>query len=355
MTDASPSSACAAAANEEVEAGSQPQQQQQEKEEGEQQQQHVDGARTLPTLGPDGWARYPSVTERYYSKHVMSNHQSLHQHSNGCARPTPPCTSSLASHCMLATGAHRASVLVLGRICVLGVAASHPMLQPPLRITGVAFRSHDSKNLMDTAVRGKKKAGAVFVTPRDMVCTVTVSDGSEVVLYACVRASVVEVNQRLIERPELLGSPEGYVAILMPKLEEKKTMIDACLEFDKQSPLDALSTNEKRRLEGKPVRTSKKKARHMAPCHDFQRTGSCRYGDRCRFAHGEQAAGVGPPAAATAVGSVAGGSNMVPEDDAPAAGEETTDMKDEPTAKGEPTATVEPAAGSAQSGPADGS
>jgi len=314
----------AGAANEEVEAGSQPQEQQQQKVEGDQQQQqHVDGARTLPTLGPDGWARYPSVTKRYYTTHMMSNHQSLHQHSNG--------------------------------ICVLGVAASHPMLQPPLRITGVAFRSHDSKNLMDTAVRGKKKAGAVFVTPRDMVCTVTVSDGSEVVLYACVRASVVEVNQRLIERPELLGSPEGYVAILMPKLEEKKTMVEACLEFDKQSPLDALSTNEKRRLEGKPVRSSKKKARHMAPCHDFQRTGSCRYGDRCRFAHGEQAASVGQPAAATAVGSVAGSSNMAPEDDAPAAGEETTDVKDELTAKEQPTATVEPAAGDVQSGPADGS
>jgi len=152
-----------------------------------------------------------------------------------------------------------------------------------LHVTSVAFRSHDSKNLMETAVRGKKKAGAVFVTPRDMVCTATVSDGSEVVLYACVRASVVEVNQRLIERPELLGTPEGYVAILMPKLEEKKSIGEACLEFDRQSPLDSLSTNAKRKLEGKAPRSSKQ--RRQSPCFEFERTGACKFGTKCRFAH----------------------------------------------------------------------
>jgi hypothetical protein len=46
-------------------------------------EQHVDGARSLPTIGPDGWARYPSVLQRYYTTHTTSNHQALHVHSNG--------------------------------------------------------------------------------------------------------------------------------------------------------------------------------------------------------------------------------------------------------------------------------
>ena len=38
-----------------------------------------------------------------------------------------------------------------------------PLLQPPLQITSIAYRSHDAKNLSQTMVYGKKKAGAVFV------------------------------------------------------------------------------------------------------------------------------------------------------------------------------------------------
>ena len=61
---------------------------------------------------------------------------------------------------------------------------------------------------METEVRGKKKAGAIFFLPRDMVCTVTLSDESTVTLYACIRGSVIEVNRRLLQNPELLGTPK---------------------------------------------------------------------------------------------------------------------------------------------------
>jgi hypothetical protein len=138
---------------------------------------HVGGNNSLPFI-VNGWAQWPSVINRYYTTHTTSNHQCLHVHSNG--------------------------------VCVLSIAPTHPMLQPPLRVTEIAYRTHDAKNLMQTSVRGKKKAGAVFVTPRDMVCTVTLSDGSSVTLFACVRANVIEINHRLIDRPELLGTPEGY-------------------------------------------------------------------------------------------------------------------------------------------------
>ena len=58
----------------------------------------------------------------------------------------------------------------------LAVSPSHPMLQSPLRVTGVHFRSHDSKDLTQTAVSGKKKRGAVFILPRDKILG---ADGEE--------------------------------------------------------------------------------------------------------------------------------------------------------------------------------
>ena len=173
---------------------------------------HADG-RILPDL-VNGWARHPSVLKRYYTTYTTSNHQCLHVHSNG--------------------------------VCVLAVAPTHPILQPPLRVTGIAYRTHDSKNLMQTAtaVHGKRKLGAVFILPRDMVCTATISDGSTVTFYGCVRGSVIEINQRLIDRPELLGTPEGYIAVLMPRKDEKKSIGEACEEFDREYACSFVPKNE---------------------------------------------------------------------------------------------------------------
>lgn len=206
--------------------------------------------------------------------HSTSNHQSLCVHSNG--------------------------------ICVLGVLASHPQLQPPLTATNVAFRSHDSKDLLNMAqTRGKKKKGAIFVSPRDMVSEIEVSDGSSFTVYGCVRASVIEVNKRLVERPELLGTPEGYLAVMMPKVAEKGSIGQACLDFDRDAPLSEASSNAKRKLDrpDQPVRSGgkKKKKKPTKPCHEFAHKGTCAWGDACRFAHGseadEPAAGKQPAAA----------------------------------------------------------
>ena len=102
------------------------------------------------------------------------------------------------------------------------------LLKGDVKVKSIAYRTHDSKNLMQTSVSGKKKAGAVFILPRDMVCTVTLSDESTVTLYGCIRASVIEINTRLLANPSLLGTPEGYIAILLPKMEERARLARRC-------------------------------------------------------------------------------------------------------------------------------
>ena len=189
---------------------------------------HVDGNNKSARLGSDGWAVYPSVLERYYETHILSNYQAVSVHSNGCGSPPTRCHV----HTHAARGLALIGNIAAPRLCVLGVAPTHPMLQPPNRVIAVKYRDHDSKNLAELDVSGKKKRGAHWVQPRDLICTVSLSDGSEVTLYACIRGSVIEANLRLVEQPSLLGTPDGFVAVLMPKIAEKKSVADACLEFD---------------------------------------------------------------------------------------------------------------------------
>ena len=55
-----------------------------------------------------------------------------------------------------------------------------------------------------------------------MVCAVTVDDGSSFTVYACVRGSVIEVNERLRAEPQLLGTAAGFIAVLAPKARREE-------------------------------------------------------------------------------------------------------------------------------------
>ena len=75
---------------------------------------------------------------------------------------------------------------------------------------------------------------------------------------------------------------------MMPKLQEKHEIGRACEEFD-HSVLSQPSGNEKRRQEGKQVRSNNSKNNkrqrddEARVCWDFVRRGSCKWGNRCRL------------------------------------------------------------------------
>ncbi|XP_060009338.1 protein Abitram isoform X2 [Lagenorhynchus albirostris] len=92
------------------------------------------------------------------------------------------------------------------RICVITLAGSHPVLQS-----------------------GK---GAQFLTELAPLCKIYCSDGEEYTISSCVRGRLMEVNENILHKPSILQekpSTEGYIAVVLPKFEESKSITEGLL------------------------------------------------------------------------------------------------------------------------------
>ena len=134
------------------------------------------------------------------------------------------------------------------RICIIGICPTHPAVRPstlrtnlsntaivtegssaseglnpspsppspsssPVKIVRVEF----SDFLKNATVSGKKKRGAIPVTPLSILATVHMSNGAKYPIRASIHAKVFELNTRLLTEPELLTSLPltlGYIAIV---------------------------------------------------------------------------------------------------------------------------------------------
>ena len=118
------------------------------------------------------------------------------------------------------------------------------LLQQPTRITGIEFRIEETKSTL--SVGGKRKKARMMqgngtkkrqkddvpgtVHPTDVIAVVTLSDGREVEVRACVSGTVIEINRRLVMNPVessdcddassslVVKDPllDGYFAVIMP-------------------------------------------------------------------------------------------------------------------------------------------
>lgn len=108
------------------------------------------------------------------------------------------------------------------KICVITVAPSHPLLGCK-QIVKVDFQVSTNVNRLDNKVSGKGKKGAQHLQPESLICEVISSDGSKYSLYSCIKGKLVEVNEELVTKPQLLlekPETEGYLAVVLPKLTE---------------------------------------------------------------------------------------------------------------------------------------
>lgn len=134
--------------------------------------------------------KYPSVVDRYFTRrHVQNeggNDVCLLVHSN--------------------------------QICVVTLAANHAALQKG--IAKVDFKVGNKLDRSTNKVAGKGKKGGQHVDVQSVLCLVECNDGSIYRVPAGIKAKLVEVNDRLVENPQLLATKtetEGYIAVLLLK------------------------------------------------------------------------------------------------------------------------------------------
>ncbi|GAB1608790.1 protein Abitram-like [Argonauta hians] len=159
---------------------------------------------------------HPSVVERYYTPKYCLN---VFQHKN-------------EDQCVL---------IHSNRVCIITVAPSHPLFTEKHSVTSVSFQVTSGLNRMDNKVSGKSKRGAQWLGVNAPLCKVTCEGGKMYTLVSCVRGQLLEVNEALVSRPQLiLDKPQsnGYIAIVLPRLDEHGQEVDRLLsEEDYQKVL----------------------------------------------------------------------------------------------------------------------
>lgn len=157
---------------------------------------------------------FPTVTERYFTPYYKMNVQSpgddicIRIHSN--------------------------------RICMLSLAPSHVILQGDKEIKKVDFKVSDKVDRSLNRVSGKGKHGAQPLQANSNICTVSCSDGHTCVIKCCMIGKLVEVNEMLLESPQLLREPPhkgGYLAIVLPNIKLLESLKQSLLTHEQYTKL----------------------------------------------------------------------------------------------------------------------
>ncbi|NXS15768.1 F206A protein, partial [Mystacornis crossleyi] len=124
------------------------------------------------------------------------------------------------------------------RICVITLAEAHPLLQSGKTIKNINYQISANCSRLQNKVSGKSKRvrlfalGAQFLTELAPLCRISSSDGEEYTIYSCIRGRLIEVNENILSNPALLQekpSTEGYIAVVLPKFEESKSITQGLL------------------------------------------------------------------------------------------------------------------------------
>ncbi|GBN88347.1 hypothetical protein AVEN_53730-1 [Araneus ventricosus] len=102
---------------------------------------------------------------------------------------------------------------------------NHPILKENLDVISVKFESNRNVNRLSNKVSGKFKRGGQKLSERSVLCSVKCSDDREYSLYSCISGTLVEVNEKLLENPNLLKEKpwsEGYVGIILPPFSSSR-------------------------------------------------------------------------------------------------------------------------------------
>jgi glycine cleavage system H lipoate-binding protein len=169
----------------------------------------------------------PSVTERYFERRYFV--------PRGVAAVAG--SDPVGDQCVLFHS---------NRICVLTMAPSHPILREQKRVESVDF----SFQRMNNKVTGKWKKGGQKLTPESRVCSMTCSVGSRFCFVSSIRGTLIEINDHIIQEPDLLTDQpqsDGYIAIVLPHKNLTQSLKDSLLTPEEYLKVttDSLETNDR--------------------------------------------------------------------------------------------------------------
>lgn len=136
---------------------------------------------------------YPTVVERFFTKHY---------------------------HCRSDEAIDEAHTILYhsNRICLIGLADTHVAVKKGIQSISFDIGGCDrSKN----QVIGKSKRGGMLLQANSCIAKVICNDGTEYKVVSSINGKLVEVNDRLLTDPTLIGKDgDGYIAVILPKLEK---------------------------------------------------------------------------------------------------------------------------------------
>ncbi|XP_042362981.1 protein Abitram, partial [Plectropomus leopardus] len=118
------------------------------------------------------------------------------------------------------------------RLCIVTLAETHPILQNGRAVKSINYQISNCCSRLNNKVSGKSKRGGQFLTDYAPLCRITCTDETEYTIYSCIRGRLLEVNESILETPSLLlekPSTEGYIAVILPKFEESKSITENLL------------------------------------------------------------------------------------------------------------------------------
>lgn len=159
---------------------------------------------------------YPSVVERYYTKYYYFRNANINEahtllsHSNG--------------------------------INLIGLADTHIAIKKGIKSISFNVGNFDrSKN----QVSGKGKRGAMNLQATSCLAVITCTDDSVYRVSSTITGKLVEVNERLLLNPQLIGQDgHGYIAIVLPKLEKCKEQLNKLVTEEEYQAKLKLHTEE---------------------------------------------------------------------------------------------------------------
>jgi hypothetical protein len=106
-------------------------------------------------------------------------------------------------------------------IAIVGLAETHDLIRNAgsREIDSILFEVK-GQNLANMSVSGKKKRGAVKCKASTTICEIKCKDGTVYQIKACVEASLIQINPRLLAEPELVMKYPltlGFLAIFQSK------------------------------------------------------------------------------------------------------------------------------------------